>query len=176
MRILLICIFTFLNLACTTKGQTVATAPKVDIHRFMGDWYVLAGRFTFLEKNVHNGLETYTWNQKRNRIDVGFTFNQDSFTGPVKSIPQKAWIFNSETNAHWKVSPFWPLKFDYLVIAVDDNYQWTAIGVPDQKYLWIMARDWKDAEKTVAAAVRKLTELNYDASNLVKVPHQWPRQ
>ena len=106
------------------------TVEKVDIQRFLGDWYVLAGRFTFLETDVHNALERYTWNAAKERIDVAFTYNEGSLTGKQRSIPQKAWIHDSATNAHWKVSPLWPFKFDYLVVALDESYRWTAIGVP----------------------------------------------
>lgn len=163
----------FLTAACTTTGDKLKTVDKVDINKFMGGWYVLAGRFTFLEKNVHNGLERYTWNQDKQRIDVDFTYNKGSLTGPKKSIPQKAWVYNQETKAHWKVSPFWPLKFDYLVVGLDENYRWTAIGVPDQKYLWIMARDWRNPEATIQDAVKHLNERGYNTENLVRVPHQW---
>jgi apolipoprotein D and lipocalin family protein len=162
------------TIACTTTGNNVKTVENVDIQKFMGDWYVLAGRFTFLEKEVHNGLERYTWNEKENRIDVDFTYNKGSFTGPQKSIPQKAWIYNQETKAHWKVSPLWPLKFDYLIVALDENYRWTAIGVPDQKYLWIMARDWKNPEPIVAEATARLNQIGYDTKNMVLVPQQRP--
>ena len=151
------------------------TVDHVEINQFMGSWYVLAGRFTFLEKEVHNAVEKYTWNEQDQRIDVDFTYNRGSLTGPLKSIPQKAWVYDPKTNAHWKVSPLWPLKLDYLIVALDKNYQWTAIGVPNQKYLWIMARDWKNPEPTIQAAVQKLVEAGYDASNMVRVPHQWPR-
>ncbi len=149
------------------------TVKKVDIKKFMGPWYVLAGRFTFLEKDVHNGVERYNWNEEKNCIEVDFTFNQGSFSGPKRSIPQTAWIFNQSTKAHWKVSPLWPFKFNYLIIALEKNYSWTAIGVPDQKYLWIMARDWKNPETTVEEAMKRLNEIGYDTKNLVRVPHQW---
>ena len=152
----------------------IPLVKQVDLPKFMGDWYVLAGRFTFFEKEVHNGLERYTWNQEKERIDVDFTYNKGSLTGPKKSIPQTAWIYNQETNSHWKVSPFWPLKFDYLIIALDKNYLWTAIGVPDQKYLWIMSRDWKNPESTIEEAVQRLNEIGYDTKNLVRVPQHWP--
>lgn len=150
------------------------TVQKVEIEKFMGDWYVLAGRFTFLEVEVHNGLERYKWNSDQQRIDVDFTYNKGSLSGPKKSIPQKAWIFNKETNAHWKVSPLWPLKFDYLIVDLDENYRWTAIGVPDQKYLWIMARDWKHPEATIQEAIVRLKAKGYDTENIIRVPHQWP--
>ncbi len=172
-KILALIIF-FMTAGCSTTGNNVKTVEKVEIDKFMGDWYVLAGRFTFLEKEVHNGLERYTWNQDKKQIDVDFTYNKGSLTGPKKSIPQKAWIYNQVTNAHWKVSPMWPLKFDYLIVAMDTNYRWTAIGVPDQKYLWIMARDWKNPEPIIKEALSKLNENGYNTKDLVHVPQQWP--
>lgn len=174
MKFIIAAILTFVTVRCSTTGSSVKTVEKVEISKFMGDWYVLAGRFTFLETDVHNGLERYTWNQDKERIDVDFTYNKGSLTGPKKSIPQKAWIYNQETKAHWRVSPLWPFKFDYLIVALDENYRWTAIGVPDQKYLWIMARDWKNSDATVEEAVRRLGQIGYDTSNMVRVPQQWP--
>lgn len=156
--------------ACSTSGY-YKTVDSVDLPKFMGDWYVLAGRFTFLETGVNNAIERYKWNEKENRIDVDFTYNKGSLKGELKSIPQKAWIDDKTTNAHWKVSPFWPLKFDYLVIDLASDYSWTAIGVPSQKYLWIMSRSRKDAEATVQNAVKRLQEKGYNVENLVLVPH-----
>ena len=158
--------------SCATT-QNLKTAERIEIDRFMGDWYVLAGRFTFLEKGVHNGLETYTLNREDNRIDIGFTYRKNSFDGELKSLPQKGWIEDTKTNAHWKVSPMWPLKFDYLVLAVADDYSWTAIGVPNQKYLWIMARDWRNPEPIIQKAVAQLNQLGYNTADMVSVPHSW---
>ncbi len=160
--------------ACSTVNY-MNTVEKVEINKFMGNWYVLAGRFTFLETDVNNAVEKYTWNEGDQRIDVNFTYNKGSPDGKIKSIPQKAWIEDKTTNAHWKVSPFWPFKFDYLIVALDDNYKWTAIGVPSQKYLWIMARDWQNADTVVDEAVKRLNAKGYDTKDLVKVPHRWPR-
>ena len=119
-------------LATSCSHNTTKTVDYLEPNRFMGAWYVQAGRFTFMEKNVYNAVEKYTWNEKENRIDVDFQFNQGASNGPIKKIPQKAWIENKQTNATWSVSPFWPLKFGYLVIALDKNYEWTAIGVAIQ--------------------------------------------
>lgn len=165
-------LFMMILTACSTTTD-YKTVDKLELNRFMGDWYVLAGRFTFLEKNVHNGLERYTFNQEKNRIDVDFTYNQGSLTGDKKSLPQKAWVENTQTNAHWKVSPLWPFKFDYLVVALADDYSWTAIGVPNQNYLWIMARDWKNPEPIIEKAIEKLKQVGYKHDELVRVPHSW---
>ncbi len=164
-----------ISLLITSCSSTPAfkTVEKVELGKFMGSWYVLAGRFTFLEKNVHNAVEKYTFIEKENYIDIDFTYNKDSLTGEKKSVPQKGYVENTTTNAHWKVSPLWPFKFDYLIVALADDYSWTAIGVPDQKYLWIMARDWKNPQPTIDRAIKQLQAVGYNVENLVNVPHNW---
>jgi apolipoprotein D and lipocalin family protein len=147
------------------------TVDFVDIERFMGDWYVVAGRFTPLEKDVFNGVETYKWNAKANRIDIGFTYNQGSLNGPVKSLPQKGWIYNTTTNAHWKVSPLWPLKLDYLVIGLAADYDWTVIGVPNEKYVWIMSRNPKLPRETIESIIDELKIKGYNTDRILYVEH-----
>ena len=166
-------LFVILASSCSTTSY-YNTVEKVDLPKFMGNWYVLAGRFTFLENDVHNAIEKYSWNEKENRIEVDFTYNKGSLNGEKKSLPQKAWVENTTTNAHWKVSPLWPFKFDYLIIDLAADYSWTAIGVPSQKYLWIMARSPKNSDATIREAVKRLQARSYNSDDLVLVPHNSP--
>ncbi len=163
-----------LMLSACASTPMVPTAEKVDLQRFMTKWYVLAGRFTPFEKEPHNAVESYTWNAEKKQIDIAFDYRQGSLTGEKRAIPQTGWVENAFTGAHWKVSPWWPLKFDYLILAVADDYSWTAIGVPSQKYLWIMAQDWRNPEATIEKAVKVLKAQNYNVDNMVRVPQQWP--
>ena len=149
------------------------TVDKVETEKFMGRWYVQAGRLTFLEEGAHNAVETYTWNEEDQKILIDFVFNKDSFEGKKKSIPQKGWIHNKSTNAHWKVSPLWPLRFDYLIIDLADDYSWTAIGVPNQKYLWIMSRDWNFSDAKVTEILTRLKAKGYDVEKTIRVPQKW---
>ncbi len=83
--------------ACSSRElPSLKTVESVDIKRFMGRWYVIANIPTFIEKGAHNAIETYTWNEKENRIDVSFKFNQDRPDGVEKSYPQKAYIYNKK--------------------------------------------------------------------------------
>lgn len=166
--------FLFVQLGCSSMKYN-KTVDYVDIPRFMGNWYVLTGRTSFLEKGAHNSLEVYTWNQEKERIDIGFTFRADSFDGKEKSIPQTAWIENKKTNAHWKVRPFWPLKFDYLVVALGKDYDWTAIGVPDGGYLWIMARTPQVSEEKMQEILSEIRKTGYPLNDLVAVPQRWEK-
>lgn len=163
-----------LMLSACASNPKIPVAEKVDIQRFMTKWYVLAGRFTPFEKDPYNAVESYTWNSEKNQIDIAFNYRQGSFTGAQRAIPQTGWVQNAFTGSYWKVSPWWPLKFDYLILAVADDYSWTAIGVPDQKYLWIMAQDWRNPEATIEKAVKVIKAQGYNTDNMVRVPHQWP--
>jgi apolipoprotein D and lipocalin family protein len=80
---------------------------------------------------------------------------------------------NKKTNAHWKVSPFWPLKFDYLVIEMDSEKSWVVIGVPNQKYVWIMSRDWNMSENELNMIIARIKDLNYNIRKIRKVPQRW---
>lgn len=168
-NIITVTLFTFL-FATNAIGYD-KTVPFVDLERFMRDWYVVAGRFTPLEKDVFNAVESYKWNSKENRIEISFNYNKGSLNGPVKSIPQKGWIYNNETNAHWKVSPFWPIKFDYLIIGLAADYEWTVIGVPSEKYLWIMSANPHLPKETIRSIIDELEVNGYNTKNIVYVEH-----
>jgi apolipoprotein D and lipocalin family protein len=109
MRLLVILLFLG---ACSNMSYN-KTVEKLDIDRFMGKWYVIAARYTIFEEGAHNSVEYYTWNEKEKRIDVDFRMRKGSFDGVEKAYPQKAWIHNTETNAHLKIQFFWPFKFDF---------------------------------------------------------------
>lgn len=170
-NLLLFSLITFVSISSCSTNNFNKTVERVNLNRFMGKWYVITGRFTFLEKGAYNATESYKWNDKHQRVDIDYRFNEDSLTGPVKKIPQKANIYNKKTNAHWKVSPMWPLKFDYLVIALADDYTWCAIGVPSQKYLWIMARKAKLSERQLKKIINKIKDTGYDTNNLTYIEH-----
>ena len=161
----------FLLFSCSSV-EYETQVKNIDLDRFMKKWFVVAGRVTFLEAGAHNAIETYTWNSSEKRIDVDFTFNKDSFDGLKKTIKQKAWIYNNNIKAHWKISPFWPVKLDYLILAVADDYSWTAIGVPSGKYLWIMTDKPFVGESELTQIIQKLSILNYPISDIKRIPHE----
>jgi apolipoprotein D and lipocalin family protein len=170
--ILLILIMTLPLMSCARKEYS-KTVEHLEVDSFMKKWFVIAGRFTFMENGAHNAVEEYVFNEKKNRIDINFYFNKDSFNGSVKKIPQKAWVVNEKTNAHWLVSPFWPIKFDYLVIALAEDYSWTAIGVPSEKYLWIMADRWDINDEELDEMIKTIKASGYSVENISRLPQKW---
>ena len=167
MSMSLLCLFT----SCSSLPE-VETADHVEIPKFMGSWYVIANIPTFIEKDAHNAVEKYTWNEKEERIDVDFTFNKDSFDGEKKSYPQKAFVHNKKTNSEWRIQLIWPLKFAYLIMDVAPDYSWTIIGVSNRDHVWIMARTPTLPEATYNELVKKIKDQQFDVSKLEKVPQK----
>jgi apolipoprotein D and lipocalin family protein len=174
MKTILIVFVMFSLASCSSSQRPLKTVPYVDLSRFMGDWYVIANIPTFIEKDAYNALETYQWNEKEQRIDVLFKFNKGDFNGEQKVYTQKAFIFDSKTNAEWRIQFFWPFKFPYLIIDLAPDYSYTVIGVPNRSYVWIMARTPQLNENLYLQILARLREQGYETSLIQSVPQQKP--
>jgi len=143
----------------------------IDLKKFMGDWYVIGNIPTFIEKEAYNAKETYELADDGS-IPTTFTFNKGGFDGPLKTLHPKGKVYNKETNTEWRMQFIWPLKSDYLITYVSDDYQTTIIGVPSRKYAWIMARTKTLPDAEYAALVDELKRQGHDISKLRKVPQR----
>lgn len=152
--------------------EELKTVEYVNIEKFMGDWYVVGVIPTFAEKDAVNAIERYELNDKGN-IDITFTHYKKSPNGKYKEYHPKGFIFDKKTNAEWRVQFFWPFKFKYLVIDLAEDYRYTVIGVPNRKYVWIMARDIMLSEEDNKLIRGKLLDQGYDVSKIVDVPQIW---
>jgi len=152
----------------------MATVDKVDLQRFMGDWYVIANIPTFLEQGAHNPVESYALNAD-GTIATTFTFNADSFEGEKKIYHPKGFIRNTESNAEWGMQFIWPIKADYRIVYLDDDYQYTVIGRNSRDYVWIMARNAQIPDQIYGELRDFVIDLGYDPELLQKAPHQLPK-
>ena len=156
-----------------TKEEEMKTVDFVDIEKFMGDWYVVANIPTYIEKNAVNAIESYTLNENGN-IDINFTFSELNPNGEIKKYSAKGFIYNKESNAEWRVQFFWPIKFSYKVIYLDNNYKYTVVGVPNRKYLWIMSKEPEIEEVRYNEILEILkTKYNYDIKKIQLVKQEW---
>ena len=157
---------------CATEAPELPTVDYVDLDRFMGDWYVIANIPTFLEKGAHNAVENYALNDD-GTIATTFTFNKDSFDGKRKEHNPKGFVTDTETNAVWGMRFVWPIKADYRVIYLDEDYSVTIIGRNKRDYVWIMAREPQISDSVYSELVNVVAEAGYDISKIEPVPQQW---
>ena len=158
--------------ACAGSGPEMETVDYVDLERFMGDWYVIANIPTFLEKGAHNAVETYEMNDD-GTISTKFTFRDGSFDGEKKEYNPKGFVRDTGSNAIWGMRFIWPIKADYRVVYLDDDYSQTIIGRQKRDFVWIMAREPDISDSDYAMLLGVVESLGYDTSKVERVPQRW---
>jgi len=159
--------------AATAIGATdLKTVSYVDIPRFMGDWYVIAIIPNFVEKNAYNSIESYQLNEDGS-IATTYTFRKGSPDGKQIVMHPKGKIHDTTTNAEWRMRVFWPFWAKYLIIDLADDYRYTAIGVPNRKWLWIMSRTPQMTDADYARVISGLEAQGYDIRKIKKIPQVW---
>ncbi len=157
---------------CSVAPPTLGTVPGVDIKRFMGDWYVIANIPTFLEKNAHNAIESYRLDAD-GTIATTFTFRKGGFDGPVKTYHPRGFIRDTGSNSVWDMQFLWPVKSEFLIIYLKEDYSVTVIGRSKLDYVWIMARKPAIAEADYRKILSLLAGAGYDTGKILKVPQKW---
>ena len=161
--------------ACGTTHAPMKTVERVDLKRFMGDWYVIAAIPTFIEKNAYNAVESYALTEK-GHVAATFTYREGGFDGKGKEYHPTGFVADTKTNALWGMQFIWPIKADYRIVYLDKDYTQTVIGRQSRDYVWIMARTPEIPDADYARLAALVTELGYDSSKLRKVPHRWDKR
>ena len=142
----------------------------VDLDRFMGDWYVIATIPTFLEKDAFNPVENYQRDDD-GTIATTFTFNKGSLDGPKKIYRPRGFVKDGSNNAIWGMQFVWPIKADYRIAYLDENYEQTIIGRNNRDYVWVMARTPSISKEDYLNLVEVVGSLGYELDALQRATH-----
>lgn len=182
LRRLTIMVGCWLITSCTTTIEPLRGIDEpVELQRFMGEWYVIG--FIpihvpllpmFSERDAHNAVESYAL-QPDGSIATTYTFRRGAFDGPEVRFTPKARVANPPVNSKWKMKFAWYLPAsDYLILHLDPEYRSTVIGVPDRRYVWIMARTPAITAAEYQALLRIVADKGYDPAMVRNVPQSWP--
>src|SRR5262245_37470780 len=111
----------------TPVRPPIQPVANVDLTRFMGDWYVIAVIPTRLEREAFNSVESYKL-AANGTIETTFTFNKGAFDGPAKRYTPKGFVRDTKSNAVWGMQFIWPIKAEYLIAYLADDYSQTIIA------------------------------------------------
>lgn len=150
------------------KAQNMKTVENVDLKRYMGVWYEIARFDHSFERGLVGVKATYSLksNGKVTVINQGY---KDSLTGKLKQAKGFATIPNPNETGRLKVYFFWPFGGEYLILDLDENYQYALIGTSSKKYLWILCRTPQIDEKVYLKLIEKANSLGFDTTKLIKV-------
>ena len=157
--------------ACQASLPPLETVEYVDLQRFMGDWYVIANIPTWVETGAHNAVESYRLDDDGS-IATTFTFRKDGFDGPLKQYHPRGFVRDGDSNAEWGMQFVWPIKGDYRITFLAEDYSRTVIGRNKRDYVWLMARTPQISDAEYQQMLQHVLESGYDTSLVRKVPQQ----
>lgn len=168
----------FALMACigSAKAAEVNAVAQVDLERYMGTWYEQASfPMYFQRKCVANTAATYRLREDR-RVDVHNRCEQrDGSSLDARGVAKS--VDGSTSKLKVRFAPealsFLPFVWgDYWVIALDKNYQWSVVGSPSRKYLWILSRDKNLSPETFIELVNIAKAQGFDTTRLVRTPQR----
>ncbi len=158
--------------ACSGNDtRQIPPAAHVDVPRFMGDWYVIAQIPTYIEREAYDSVETYALRDD-GRIQTTFRYRKGGHDERVRTMHPVGTVREEGNGAIWGMQFVWPIKAEYVIVYVDDDYQQTIVGRSKRDYVWLMARTPSISEADYQARIAFIAGLGYDTSQIRRVPQQ----
>jgi apolipoprotein D and lipocalin family protein len=147
----------------------IPAAQQVDLNRFMGDWYVIAHIPSFIEKNHVDAVESYAL-LADGRIQTTYHYRKKTFTAPLKTMSPVGTVVPGTGNAVWGMQFIWPIKAEYVITWVNDDYTQTLVARSARDYAWVMAKSPTISDADYAAQLARLKTLGYDLTKVRQIP------
>lgn len=147
---------------------------KVDIMSYAGKWYSIYSIPTFMDKNWRETTETYVIHP--DGYYAVFTTYKLPGEDEQKYVRSKLFVVKGTNNAELKAQFVWPLKVDYWIIELAEDYSYVVVGHPKHKYLFIMARKPNLPKELIEEIIERCAAKGYETSKLVSQGHRAPAQ
>ena len=158
-------------------GNTAVPDPAkpVELSAYLGKWYEY-GRY---EAPFQTGCEGVTADyslRDDGKIQVVNACFKGALDGEYSEAKGRAKVVEGSEGAKLKVSFFGPFYGDYWVLDrsepdADGLYEWSIVGEPSGRYLWMLTRDAKPNAELGSMLEARVRELGYDWG-LVRVTQQ----
>lgn len=134
-------------------------AKPVGLARYAGKWFELARH----ENRFEKGLDAVTADYALRDDGKVRIVNSGVRDGERSEAEGQAIVVDETTNAKLKVSFFGPLYTgDYWVLDRGDDYEWSIVGEPSGRYLWLLSRAARPDPETLQALLMRVEALGYD--------------
>lgn len=139
-----------------------STVERVDLDRYLGEWYEIVRKPHSFEKGMSHVKATYTL-LPDGRIDVR---NEGMKNGKHKVAHGKA--RTTDTAGQLKVTFFiFPAEYNIMELAPD--YSYSVVGGSNDGYLWILSRTPTMEPEVLEGIYKRLEGRGYDLSDIVLV-------
>ncbi len=155
---------------CGPKENLEYVVPELDLERFEGTWYEIARFDHPFERGLIANKARYKIREdgKIDVVNFGIHSDNPEKTKTAKAVGYRA---SEKKNGHLKVSFFRPFSAHYLVIDLDEDYQYAVVTSTSKKYLWILSREKTMDETLYKKLTGRLRERGFPVEDLIRVVH-----
>ena len=143
---------------------SLEVVPHVELEKYLGKWYEIAHLPAKFQEGCDETTATYTLSRDGS-ISV---LNQCTKNSKMKQAKGKAKVVDNNSNAKLKVTFFWPFYGDYWILKLGDNYDYSIVGTPNRKYLWILSRTPQMDDKLYSKLIEYAKSKGFDVNKLIK--------
>lgn len=143
---------------------SLEVVPHVELEKYLGKWYEIAHLPAKFQEGCNETTATYTLS-KDGSISV---LNQSTKNGKMKQAKGKAKVVDKNSNAKLKVTFVWPFYGDYWIIKLGNDYDYSVVGTPNRKYLWILSRTPQMDDKLYSQLIEYVKSKGFDVNKLIK--------
>ena len=143
---------------------SLEVVPHVELEKYLGKWYEIAHLPAKFQEGCNETTATYTL-LKDGSISV---LNQCIKNGKIKQAKGKAKVVDKNSNAKLKVTFFWPFYGDYWIIKLGNDYDYSVVGTPNRKYLWILSRTPQMDDKLYSQLIEYVKSKGFEVNKLIK--------
>ena len=148
----------------TNENNTLEVVPHVDLEKYLGKWYEIAHLPARFQEGCFETTATYALS-KNGIISV---LNECRRKGKVTQAKGKAKVVDKTTGAKLKVTFFWPFYGDYWIIKLGNDYEYSVVGTPNRKYLWILSRTAQMDDNLFSQLIEFVKSKGFDVGSLIK--------
>lgn len=162
----------FMAAACTPNPvyrQSTDPLPvaTIDQARYLGFWHEQARLPNSFEEGCQRATAEYALRDDGLISVVNTCFQAN---GETRDARGRARPTGGPNEGKLEVSFFGPFWANYWVLQRGENYEWSIVGEPEGRYLWVLTRERQITPAQRADFERRITELGFRPAELVWAP------
>ena len=149
-------------------------AEPVDLDQYAGDWFVHGAiplRIPFF-----SDAEARNYTEHYERLAPNAIRMTSAFEIPGakrRSFSFKGNVIDQPLNATWSIGIVWPIRAEYSIIYLDEDYNTTVVASPNRKYAWIMSREPQMNDIEYGKILEFMAGEGFNPEAFRKVPHDF---
>lgn len=164
---------------CAAPHADLPTQANVDLNKYSGRWHEQARLPNRFQEDCAGDVQAdYTLNPDTTINVTNQCRKRDGSTEVAAGEGRLSRAAEPLDPAKLEVrfAPKWlswlPMVWgDYWIMRLEGDYEYSLVGTPDRKYLWVLSRDKNPDEATVTQLLEYARTQGFDTSSVIVTPH-----